>query len=115
MLAPNPDFYKLFVEVLGKETGFSRGMGVRCTCMISLTVFMAQLLLLREPFLSVGAGLAAKMQSINVPDIGVAYIGDGAVKKALSMSSTASTLNIPVLFIVENIYLATCTYLNVNL
>ena len=27
LLALNPDFYKLFAEVLGKETGFSKGMG----------------------------------------------------------------------------------------
>ena len=29
LLALNPDFYKLFAEVLGKHTGFSRGMGKR--------------------------------------------------------------------------------------
>ena len=27
LLALNPNFYKLFAEVLGKETGFSKGMG----------------------------------------------------------------------------------------
>ena len=27
VLALNPDFYKLFAEVLGKKTGFSKGMG----------------------------------------------------------------------------------------
>ena len=27
LLALNPDFYRLFAEVLGKETGFSKGMG----------------------------------------------------------------------------------------
>lgn len=107
LLALNPNFYKLFAEVLGKETGFSRGMGGSMHLYDQSHGFYGSVPIVAGTVpLAVGAGLAAKMQSLNKPvlDIGVAYIGDGAVEEGVVHESfnLASTLNIPVLFIVEN-------------
>ena len=52
--------------------------------------------------LAVGAGLAAKLCKSD--DIGVAYLGDGAIEEGVVSESLnlASLLSIPVLFVVEN-------------
>jgi len=107
LLALNPNFYKLFAEVLGKETGFSKGMGGSMhLCDQSHGFFGSVPIVAGTVPLAVGAGLAAKMQAINGQDadIGVAFIGDGAVEEGVVHESfnLASTLNIPVLFVIEN-------------
>jgi len=107
LLALNPNFYKLFAEVLGKETGFSRGMGGSMHLCDQAHGFYGSVPIVAGTVpLAVGAGLAAKMQSFNGQDsdIGVAYIGDGAVEEGVVHESfnLASTLNIPVLFVIEN-------------
>lgn len=107
LLALNPNFYKLFAEVLGKETGFSKGMGGSMhLCDQSHGFYGSVPIVAGTVPLAVGAGLAAKMQAINGQDadIGVAYIGDGAVEEGVVHESfnLASTLNIPVLFVIEN-------------
>lgn len=107
LLALNPDFYKLFAEVLGKKTGFSKGMGGSMHLWDQPTGFYGSVPIVAGTVpLAVGAGLAAKMQSVDNcdSDIGVAYIGDGAVEEGVVHESLnlASTLKIPVLFVVEN-------------
>ncbi len=107
LLALNPNFYKLFAEVLGKETGFSKGMGGSMHLCDQSNGFYGSVPIVAGTVpLAVGAGLAAKMQSLNGRDldIGVAYIGDGAVEEGVVHESfnLASTLNIPVLFVIEN-------------
>jgi pyruvate dehydrogenase E1 component alpha subunit len=102
-MALNPDYYRLFAEVLGKQTGFSRGMGgsmhlwdqpsgfYGCVPIVSGTVALA-----------VGAGMAAKLQ--NLDDIGVVYLGDGAIEEGVVHESLnlARMQKAPVLFVLEN-------------
>ena len=103
LLALNPDYHRLFAEVLGKQTGFSRGMGgsmhlwdqpsgfYGCVPIVSGTVALA-----------VGAGMAARLQ--NLDDIGVVYLGDGAIEEGVVHESLnlARMQKAPVLFVLEN-------------
>lgn len=107
LLALNPNFYKLFAEVLGKETGFSKGMGGSMHLWDQSHGFYGSVPIVAGTVpLAVGAGLAAKMNASNnrESDIGVAYIGDGAVEEGVVHESfnLARTLNIPILFVIEN-------------
>ena len=103
LLALNPDLRKLFAEILGKETGFSRGMGGSMHLWDQPNGFYGSVPIVTGTVpLAVGAGLAAKMQKTN--DIGCAYIGDGAAEEGLFHESLnlAKVLNAPILFVIEN-------------
>jgi pyruvate dehydrogenase E1 component alpha subunit len=103
LLALNPDFYRLFAEVLGKETGFSKGMGGSMHLFDQSNGFYGSTPIVAGTIsLAVGAALAAKMQ--NLTDIGVSYIGDGAVEEGVvhECFNLAKILKLPVLFVIEN-------------
>jgi TPP-dependent pyruvate/acetoin dehydrogenase alpha subunit len=103
LLSLNPDFYKLFAEVLGKETGFSKGMGGSMHLFDQSNGFYGSTPIVAGTVsLAVGAALAAKMQ--NSTDIGVSYIGDGAVEEGVvhECFNLAKVLKLPVLFVIEN-------------
>jgi TPP-dependent pyruvate/acetoin dehydrogenase alpha subunit len=103
LLALNPNFYKLFAEVLGKETGFSRGMGGSMHLFDQPNGFYGSVPIVAGTVsLAVGAAMAAKMQ--NTKDIGLAYIGDGAVEEGVVHESfnLAKIQNAPMLFVIEN-------------
>jgi TPP-dependent pyruvate/acetoin dehydrogenase alpha subunit len=103
LLALNPDFYKLFAEVLGKETGFSKGMGGSMHLYDQPNGFYGSVPIVAGTVsLAVGAAMAAKMQKTN--DIGVAYIGDGAVEEGVVHESfnLAKIQKAPMLFVIEN-------------
>lgn len=103
LLALNPDFYKLFAEVLGKDTGFSRGMGGSMhLCDQSNGFYGSVPIVSGTVSLAVGAAIAAKLQQLD--DIGVAYFGDGAMEEGVVHESLnlARIQNAPVLFVVEN-------------
>ena len=103
LLALNPNFYKLFAEVLGKETGFSKGMGGSMHLYDQPNGFYGSVPIVAGTVpLAVGAALAAKLQKTD--DIGVAYIGDGAVEEGVVHESfnLAKTQKAPILFVVEN-------------
>jgi TPP-dependent pyruvate/acetoin dehydrogenase alpha subunit len=103
LLALKTDAYKLFAEVLGKDTGHSRGMGGSMHLWDQPNGFYGSVPIVAGTVpLAVGAGLAAKMQNTN--DIAVAYIGDGAIEEGVVAESLnlASIMNIPVLFVLEN-------------
>ena len=103
LLALNPNFYKLFAEVLGKETGFSKGMGGSMHLFDQSSGFYGSVPIVAGTVsLAVGAAMAAKMQGTN--DIGVAYIGDGAVEEGVVHESfnLAKVHNAPMLFVIEN-------------
>lgn len=103
LLALNPDFYRLFAEILGKDTGFSKGMGGSMHLFDQQSGFYGSVPIVAGTVaLAVGAAMAAKMQNTN--DIGVAYIGDGAVEEgvvheAFNLSKIHES---PILFVVEN-------------
>ena len=103
LLALNPNFYKLFAEVLGKATGFSKGMGGSMHLFDQPNGFYGSVPIVAGTVsLAVGAAMAAKMQATN--DIGVVYIGDGAVEEGVVHESfnLAKIQNAPVLFVIEN-------------
>ena len=103
LLALNPNFYKLFAEVLGKETGFSKGMGGSMHLYDQPNGFYGSVPIVAGTVpLAVGAALAAKLQKTD--DIGVAYIGDGAVEEGVVHESfnLAKTQKVPMLFVIEN-------------
>lgn len=103
LLALNPNFYKLFAEVLGKETGFSKGMGGSMHLFDQSSGFYGSVPIVAGTVsLAVGAAMAAKMQDTN--NIGVAYIGDGAVEEGVVHESfnLAKVHNVPTLFVIEN-------------
>ena len=103
LLALNPDFYKLFAEVLGKETGFSKGMGGSMHLFDQSNGFYGSTPIVAGTVpLAVGAAMASKMQ--NLKDIGVSYIGDGAVEEGVvhECFNLAKVLKAPILFVIEN-------------
>ena len=103
LLALNPDFYRLFAEVLGRETGFSKGMGGSMHLYDQPNGFYGSVPIVAGTVsLAVGAAMAAKMQKTD--DIGVAYIGDGAVEEGVVHESfnLAKIQKAPMLFVIEN-------------
>ena len=103
LLALNPDFYRLFAEVLGKVTGFSKGMGGSMHLYDQPNGFYGSVPIVAGTVaLAVGAAMAARLQRTN--DIGVAYVGDGAVEEGVVHESLnlAKIQNAPVLFVIEN-------------
>lgn len=103
VLALGASLHGLFAEVLGKDTGLSRGMGGSMHLWDQAHGFYGSVPIVSGTVsLAVGAGLAAKMKG--EPGIGVAYLGDGAVEEGVVHESLnlARMLKAPVLFIVEN-------------
>lgn len=103
LLALNPDFYRLFAEVLGKATGFSKGMGGSMhLCDQSNGFYGSVPIVAGTVSLAVGAAMAAQLMDMD--DIGVAYIGDGAAEEGVVHESLnlAKVQNAPVLFVIEN-------------
>ena len=103
LLALNPDFYRLFAEVLGKATGFSKGMGGSMHLYDQPSGFDGSVPIVAGTVsLAVGAAMAAKFQGTN--DIGVVYIGDGAVEEGVVHESfnLAKMQEAPMLFVIEN-------------
>jgi len=103
LLALNPDSYRLFAEVLGKETGFSKGMGGSMHLYDQPHGFYGSVPIVAGTVpLAVGAAMAAKMQKTG--DIGVVYLGDGAVEEGVVHESfnLAKVQKAPVLFVIEN-------------
>ena len=103
LLALNPDFYRLFAEVLGKKTGFSKGMGGSMHLYDQPNGFYGSVPIVAGTVsLAVGAAIAAKLQKTD--DIGVAYIGDGAAEEGVVHESfnLAKIQKAPMLFVIEN-------------
>ena len=103
LLALNSDIHKLFAEVLGKETGFSKGMGGSMHLIDQPSGFYGSVPIVAGTVsLAVGAALTAKLK--NSGNISVSYIGDGAVEEGVvhECFNLAKVLNIPVLFVIEN-------------
>lgn len=103
LLALGSSIHGLFAEVLGKDTGLSKGMGGSMHLWDQPRGFYGSVPIVAGTIpLAVGAGLAAKMSGTD--DIGVAYFGDGAVEEGALHESLnlARTQQVPLLFVVEN-------------
>jgi len=103
VLSMGSSLHKLFAEVLGKDTGLSRGMGGSMHLWDKPNGFYGAVPIVAGTVpLAVGAALAAKFQGKG--DVGVAYLGDGAVEEGVVHESfNLARMNMaPVLFVVEN-------------
>jgi pyruvate dehydrogenase E1 component alpha subunit len=103
VLALGSSIRGLFAEVLGRETGLSRGMGGSMHLWDEPRGFFGSVPIVAGTVpLAVGAGLAAKLSGTDA--IGVSYLGDGAMEEGAVQESLnlASILKVPVLFVVEN-------------
>lgn len=93
----------LFAEVLGKETGVSRGMGGSMHLAARDRGFFGSVPIVGATIpIAVGAGLAAKLDGRG--DISVSFFGDGATEEGGFHESMnlARVLDAPVLFVCEN-------------
>jgi TPP-dependent pyruvate/acetoin dehydrogenase alpha subunit len=103
VLSMGASLRRLFAEVLGKNTGLSRGMGGSMHLWDQPNGFYGSVPIVAGTVpLAVGAALAAKLQGDG--DVGVAYLGDGAVEEGVVHESLnlAKILDAPVIFVVEN-------------
>jgi len=103
LMALNPDSYKLFAETLGKDTGFSKGMGGSMHLIDkSHGFFGATPIVAGTISLAVGAGLAEKLKKTK--NIAVCYLGDGAAEEGVFQESLnfSKIMDIPILFVIEN-------------
>lgn len=103
VLSTGASLHRLFAEVLGKDTGLSRGMGGSMHLWDQPNGFYGSVPIVSGTVsLAVGAALAAKLQASG--DVGVAYLGDGAVEEGVVHESLnlARMLTAPVIFVVEN-------------
>lgn len=107
VLALGSKIEKLFSEILGKDTGLSRGMGGSMHLWDQPNGFFGSVPIVAGTIpLAVGAGMAARLQGTQ--DIAVAYFGDGACEEGVFHESLnlASIQKDPVLFVVENNFFA---------
>jgi pyruvate dehydrogenase E1 component alpha subunit len=103
VLALGSSIHGLFAEVLGKETGLSRGMGGSMHLWDEPRGFFGSVPIVAGTVpLAVGAALAAKLTGTDA--VGVSYLGDGAVEEGVVQESLnlARVLKAPALFVVEN-------------
>lgn len=103
VLSMGSSLHRLFAEILGKDTGLSRGMGGSMHLWDQPNGFYGSVPIVSGTVpLAVGAALAAKMQGGG--DVGVSFLGDGAVEEGVVHESLnlARMLNAPAIFVVEN-------------
>jgi pyruvate dehydrogenase E1 component alpha subunit len=103
LLSVNPNPYKLFAEVLGKDTGFSKGMGGSMHLIDKTNGFFGSVPIVSGTVpIAVGAALHAKRK--NKKQISVVYLGDGALEEGVVHESLnlSRILSVPILFVVEN-------------
>jgi TPP-dependent pyruvate/acetoin dehydrogenase alpha subunit len=115
LLALGSDIRKLFAEVLGRETGHSKGMGGSMHLWDQSVGFYGSVPIVAGTVsLAVGAGMAARLQ--NTSNISVAYFGDGACEEGVVHESLnlASIQKDPVLFVVENNLFASHMHISIR-
>lgn len=103
VLALGCDVRRLFAEVLGKETGLSKGMGGSMHLWDGPRGFLGSVPIVAGTVpLAVGAAMAARLRGTR--GIGVAYFGDGSIEEGVVHESLnlARMTRAPVLFVLEN-------------
>jgi TPP-dependent pyruvate/acetoin dehydrogenase alpha subunit len=103
LLALGASVRGLFAEVLGRETGLSRGMGGSMHLWDQPRGFYGSVPIVAGTVsLAVGAALAAQLQGVDA--VAVSYLGDGAVEEGVVHESMnfASRMQLPIIFVVEN-------------
>jgi TPP-dependent pyruvate/acetoin dehydrogenase alpha subunit len=103
LLALGSSVHGLFAEVLGKDTGLSRGMGGSMHLWDEAHGFCGSVPIVAGTVsLAVGAALAAHLKDTD--SVAIAYFGDGAAEEGVVHESLnlASLFHLPVIFVVEN-------------
>ena len=93
----------LLAEVLGKDTGCSRGMGGSMHLLDRDNNFFGSVPIVGATIpIATGAALAAKMDGAG--GVAVSYLGDGATEEGVFHESLnfASVFKLPVIYVVEN-------------
>jgi pyruvate dehydrogenase E1 component alpha subunit len=93
----------LLAEVLGKDTGCSRGMGGSMHLLDRANNFFGSVPIVGATIpIATGAALAAKMDGAG--GVAVSYLGDGATEEGVFHESLnfASVFKLPVVYVVEN-------------
>ncbi|MBI5770148.1 MAG: thiamine pyrophosphate-dependent dehydrogenase E1 component subunit alpha [Verrucomicrobia bacterium] len=102
-LALGGSLHHLLAEVLGKDTGCSRGMGGSMHLLDRAHNFHGSVPIVGATVpIATGAALAAKMDGNGA--VAVSYLGDGATEEGVFHESLnfASVFKLPVLYVVEN-------------
>ena len=102
-LALDGSVHKLLAEVLGKNTGASRGMGGSMHLIDLANGFMGTVPIVAATIpIATGAGLAAKMDAKG--DVAVSFFGDGATEEGVFHESLnlAAIMRLPVMYVCEN-------------
>jgi pyruvate dehydrogenase E1 component alpha subunit len=102
-LAMGASLHSLFAEVLGRDTGASRGMGGSMHLRDPAHGFLGSVPIVGATIpIAVGAGLAARFDGRG--DVAVSFFGDGATEEGAfhEAMNLARVLNVPVLFVCEN-------------
>lgn len=102
-LALGGTLHQLLAEVLGKDTGCSRGMGGSMHLLDRAHNFHGSVPIVGATVpIATGAALAAKMDRAG--GIAVSYLGDGATEEGVFHESLnfASVFKLPVIYVVEN-------------
>lgn len=103
LIALGSDIRKLFSEILGRNTGHSKGMGGSMHLWDKGSGFLGSVPIVAGTVsLAVGSAMASRMK--NTGSVSVAYFGDGACEEGVVHESLnlASLQKDPVLFVVEN-------------
>lgn len=102
-LAQGGPLYSLFAEILGRDTGCSKGMGGSMHLVDLANGFLGSVPIVAATIpLAVGAALASQKEGKG--NVGVAYFGDGAAEEGVFHESMnfASLFKLPMLFVCEN-------------
>ena len=102
-LALGGTLHHLLAEVLGKDTGCSRGMGGSMHLIDLANNFFGSVPIVGATIpIATGAALAAQMEGTG--GIAVSYLGDGATEEGVFHESLnfASVFKLPVIYVVEN-------------
>lgn len=102
-LALGGTLHHLLAEVLGKDTGCSRGMGGSMHLLDRANNFHGSVPIVGATIpIATGAALAAQMDKAG--GVAVSYLGDGATEEGVFHESLnfASVFKLPVIYVVEN-------------
>jgi len=102
-LALGGTLHHLLAEVLGKDTGCSRGMGGSMHLLDRANNFFGSVPIVGATIpIATGAALAAQMDGAG--GVAVSYLGDGATEEGVFHESLnfASVFKLPVIYVVEN-------------
>jgi TPP-dependent pyruvate/acetoin dehydrogenase alpha subunit len=115
LLALGGDVRKLFAEILGRDTGHSRGMGGSMHLWDESVGFYGSVPIVAGTVpLAVGAAMASRLS--NRDQVAVAYFGDGACEEGVVHESLnlARIQNDPVIFVVENNLFASHMHISIR-